>query len=93
MARGKQKGHQKTMTTIKDEVLAPYYITLDESQYTLMTEGSTLPIGYFSSLRGAMGRMARLLTVNELDQKAITMTEYLSTYETIMDKVTKVTNI
>lgn len=93
MARGKQKGHQKTMMTIKDEVLSPYYITLDESQYTLMTEGSTLPIGYFSSLRGAMGRMARLLTVNELDQKAVSMTEYLSTYDTILNRVTKVTNI
>ena len=93
MARGKQKGHQKTMMTIKDKVLSPYYITLDESQYTLMTEGSTLPIGYFSSLRGAMGRMARLLTVNELDQKAVSMTEYLSTYDTIMNKVTKVTSI
>ena len=93
MARGKQKGHQKTMMTIKDEVLTPYYITLDESQYTLMTEGSTLPIGYFSSLRGAMGRMARLLTVNELDQKAVSMTEYLSTYDTILNRVTKVTNI
>lgn len=93
MARGKQKGHQKTMTTIKDEVLAPYYITLDESQYTLMSEGSTLPIGYFSSLRGAMSRMARLLTVNELDQKAVSISEYLDTYETIMNKVTKVANI
>ena len=93
MARGKQKGHQKTMMTIKDEVLSPYYITLDEAQYTLMTEGSTLPIGYFSNLRGAMGRMARLLTVNELDQKAVSMTEYLSTYDTIMNKVTKVTSI
>jgi hypothetical protein len=93
MARGKQKGHQKTMTTIKDEVLAPYYITLDESQYTLMSEGSTLPIGYFSSLRGALGRMARLLTVSELDQKAVSMSEYLDTYETVMNRVTKVANI
>jgi hypothetical protein len=93
MARGKQKGHQKTMTTIKDEVLTPYYITLDESQYTLMSEGSTLPIGYFSSLRGALGRMARLLTVSELDQKAVSMSEYLDTYETVMNRVTKVANI
>jgi hypothetical protein len=93
MAKGKQKGHQKTTMTIKDEVLTPYYITLDESQYTLMTEGSTLPIGYFSSLRGAIKRMARLLTVNKLDQRSVTMTEYLDTYDTIMNRVTKVTNI
>ena len=93
MARGKQKGHQKTMATIKDEVLAPYYITLDESQYTLMSEGSTLPIGYYSTLRGALGRMARLLTVNELDQKAVSMSEYLNTYDVIMNRVTKVANI
>lgn len=93
MARGKQKGHQKTMITIKDEVLAPYYITLDESQYTLMSEGSTLPIGYFSSLRGAMSKLARLLTVKELDQKAVAMTEYLTCYENIMQRINQVTNI
>lgn len=93
MARGKQKGHQKTMITIKDEVLAPYYITLDESQYTLMSEGSTLPIGYFSSLRGAMSKLARLLTVKELDQKAVAMTEYLTCYENIMQRINQVANI
>jgi len=93
MAKGKSKGHQKTVTTIKDEVLAPYYITLDESQYTLMSEGSTLPIGYFSSLRGALSRMTRLLTVNELNQKSVSVSEYLTTYDNIMNKVTKVSNI
>ena len=93
MARGKQKGHQKTMITIKDEVLSPYHITLDESQYTLMSEGSTLPIGYFSSLRGAMSKLARLLTVKELDQKAVAMTEYLNCYENIMQRINQVTNI
>lgn len=93
MARGKQKGHQKTMITIKDEVLSPYYITLDESQYTLMTDGSTLPIGYFSTLRGALSRMARLLTVNELDQKAVSISEYLDKYENTMQRINQVANI
>jgi len=93
MARGKQKGHQKTMTTIKDKVLAPYYITLDESQYTLMTEGSTLPIGYFSNLGNALKRVSRLLTVNESDQDTINLSEYISRYQQITQQVNEVVNI
>jgi len=93
MARGKQKGHQKTMTTIKDEVLAPYYITLDESQYTLMTEGSTLPIGYFSNLGNALKRLSRLLTVNESNQDTLSISEYITRYEEVTQKVNEATNI
>ena len=93
MARGKQKGHQKTMMTIKDEVLAPYYITLDESQYTLMTEGSTLPVGYFSNLGNALKRVSRLLTVNESNQGTLNLSEYISRYEQITQKVNEATNI
>ena len=93
MARGKQKGHQKTMMTIKDEVLSPYYITLDESQYTLMTEGSTLPIGYFSNLGNALKRVSRLLTVNESNQDTLSISEYITRYEEVTQKVNEATNI
>lgn len=93
MARGKQKGHQKTMMTIKDEVLSPYYITLDESQYTLMTEGSTLPIGYFSNLGNALRRVSRLLTVNESNQGTVNLSEFISRYEEVTQKVNQATNI
>ena len=93
MARGKQKGHQKTMTTIKDKVLSPYYITLDESQYTLMTEGSTLPIGYFSNLGNALKRVSRLLTVNESNQDTLSISEYITRYEEVTQKVNEATNI
>ena len=93
MARGKQKGHQKTMMTIKDEVLSPYYITLDESQYTLMTEGSTLPVGYFSNLGNALKRVSRLLTVNESNQGTVNLSEFISRYEEVTQKVNQATNI
>lgn len=93
MARGKQKGHQKTMMTIKDKVMSPYYITLDESQYTLMTEGSTLPVGYFSSLGNALRRVSRLLTVNESNQGTLNLSEYISRYEEVTQKVNEATNI
>jgi len=93
MARGKQKGHQKTMMTIKDKVLSPYYITLDESQYTLMTEGSTLPVGYFSSLGNALKRVSRLLTVNESNQDTLSIGEYITRYEEVSQKVNDLTNI
>jgi len=93
MARGKQKGHQKTMMTIKDEVLSPYYITLDESQYTLMTEGSTLPVGYFSNLGNALKRVSRLLTVNESNQGTVNLSEFISRYEEVTQKVNQATSI
>ena len=93
MARGKQKGHQKTMMTIKDKVMSPYYITLDESQYTLMTEGSTLPIGYFSNLGNALKRVSRLLTVNESNQDTLSISEYITRYEEVTQKVNEATNI
>ena len=93
MARGKQKGHQKTMMTIKDKVLSPYYITLDESQYTLMTEGSTLPVGYFSNLGNALKRVSRLLTVNESNQDTLSISEYITRYEEVSQKVNDLTNI
>ena len=93
MARGKQKGHQKTMMTIKDEVLSPYYITLDESQHILMTEGSTLPIGYFSNLGNALKRVSRLLTVNESNQGTVNLSEFISRYEEVTQKVNQATNI
>ena len=93
MARGKQKGHQKTMMTIKDEVLSPYYITLDESQYTLMTEGSTLPVGYFSNLSNALRRVSRLLTVNESNQGTVNLSEFISRYEEVTQKVNQATSI
>jgi len=93
MARGKQKGHQKTMMTIKDKVLSPYYITLDESQYTLMTEGSTLPVGYFSNLSNALKRVSRLLTVNESNQDTLSIGEYITRYEEVSQKVNDLTNI
>jgi len=93
MSRGKQKGHQKTIMTIKDEVMSPYYITLDESQYTLMTEGSTLPIGYFSNLGNVFNKLARLLTVNESNQQTVSVAEYLTRYEKIADKLNNTVNI
>jgi len=93
MARGKQKGHQKTMMTIKDKVMSPYYITLDESQYTLMTEGSTLPVGYFSNLGNALKRVSRLLTVNESNQDTLSISEYITRYEQVSQKVNDITNI
>ena len=93
MARGKQKGHQKAMLTIMDEMLEPYYITLDESQYTLMTEGSTLPIGYYNNLGNTLQKIARLLTVKASNQEQVNLSEYLNRYDAISTKLNNTINI
>lgn len=93
MSKGKQKGHQKSMLTIKDEALAPYYITVDETQFTLLTEGSTLPIGYYSNLRNALRKTTKLLTVQESNQGTMSISEYIDRYEAITNKLNNVVNI
>jgi hypothetical protein len=93
MSKGKQKGHQKSMLTIKDEALAPYYITVDESQFTLLTEGSTLPIGYFNNLNNVLKKVSKLLTVQNGNQSTMNITEYIGRYEVIVNKLNNTINI
>ena len=87
MARGKKAGHIKPQVTIKDEMLAPYYISMDETQYTLMIEGSTLPLGYYSNLEGAIKRAARYLTVESLNQQTIDLTDFLKAYDNVITQL------
>ena len=93
MARGKKAGHVKAQVTIKDEVLAPYYIVLDEGQYTLMTEDSTLPLGYYASLQSAMNRLIRYRNIGTMNQQTLTLNEFLTNYEALTSQILSKINI
>jgi hypothetical protein len=86
--RGKKVGHVKAQVFIKDEHLHPYYLVMDENQYTLMVEGATLPIGYYASLGRALRQVARQQTLNSMSQQSVTLTQFFSRYETLSEKLT-----
>ena len=87
MARGKKAGHVKPQVTIKDETLEPYYVSMDESQFTVMIEGSTLPLGYYGKLENALLKIARYKTLDGLNQTSVDLNGFLSSYEATVNKI------
>ena len=57
MARGRQKGQTKIMSKIKDKVITPYELWLEEDQIVLMDMNKNKPMGYYSSLEGAIKKI------------------------------------
>ena len=52
--RGRQKGQTKRMSKIKDPVIAPYEIWVEEDQYVLVNTAKDKPVGYYSDLSNAI---------------------------------------
>ena len=46
--RGRQKGQTKRMSKIKDPVIAPYEIWVEEDQYVLVDTAKDKPVGYYT---------------------------------------------
>lgn len=87
MPKGKAKGFKKSMLTLRDSVLGDYYVTQDDTQYTLMKDGNTIPLGYFSSLRGALSKVSKLRMVEENSEQEFTIQEYLNNYSDISEEI------
>ena len=83
----KKKGFQKVGARISDETIAPYFITVDDSQYTVMREGSTIPQGYYGSLDGAVRRIAHFKNLEALDQTTVSLQEYLESYKETVNTI------
>lgn len=87
MARGKKVGHVKPQVTIKDEMLSPYWVSMDENQFTIQQEGSTLPLGYYSTLEGAIKRIAKYKLVENLNQSTVDLTDFLKAYDNVLTQI------
>lgn len=88
--RGRQKGQVKNFTTIKDPLLAPYEIQIDESSFNLMkpnARGSLDTIGYFASLEGAVRKVVRDEKMPK--GKILTLREYITEYKNETQKLIK----
>jgi hypothetical protein len=86
MAKGRQKGQTKIMSKIKDEVIIPYELWLEEDQVVLMDTNKDKPIGYYGSIEGAIKRISSLSLVSK--QKDYTLAGFIESYNNITNKLT-----
>ena len=85
--RGRQKGQTKRMSKIKDSIIAPYEIWIEEDQFVLVDTEKNKPLGYYSELVGAIKKISRLGLAN---QKAdFTLKEFVESFNIIQNKLTK----
>ena len=85
MARGRQKGQTKIMSKIKDKVITPYELWLEEDQIVLMDMNKNKPMGYYSSLEGAIRKISNLSLVSK--QQDYTLAGFIESYNNIANKL------
>ena len=85
--RGRQKGQTKRMSIIKDPVIAPYEIQVEEDQFVLVDSVKDKPLGYYSSLDAAIKRVSRMSLANQKEN--YTLTGFIESFNNIKNKITK----
>jgi len=87
MSRGKKVGHKKSTIEIQDDSISPYYVVHEEKQYTVMKEGNTLSVGYYSTLSGALNRINALKMLEDNAGDSMTLSSYLKHYEKLNQNI------
>ena len=85
--RGRQKGQTKRMSKIKDPIIAPYEIQVEEDQFVLIDTDKDKPLGYYSDLENAIKKISRLGLANQKED--YTLTGFIESYNNIKDKLIK----
>ena len=85
--RGRQKGQTKRMSVIKDPVIAPYEIQVEEDQYVLIDTEKNKPLGYFSNLETVITRVSRMSLANAKEN--YTLAGFIESYNNIKEQITK----
>ena len=86
MAKGRQKGQTKIMSKIKDKLIEPYELWLEEDQVVLIDINKNKPLGYYGSLEGAIKRISNLSLVSK--EKNYTLAGFVESYNNIVNKLT-----
>ena len=86
MAKGRQKGQTKIMSKIKDEVLGPYELWLEEDQIVLMDTNRDKALSYHGNLEHAIKRISYLSVVSE--ETDYTLTGFIESYKNIVEQLT-----
>ena len=90
MSRGRQKGQTKRMSKIKDPVIAPYEIQVEEDQYVLIDTEKEKPLGYYTDLKHAIQKISRLGLANRREE--YTLAGFIESFNNIKNKLTKSIN-
>ena len=85
--KGRQKGQTKRMSKIKDPIIAPYEIQVEEDQFVLIDTDKDKPLGYYSDLENAIKKISRLGLANQKED--YTLTGFIESYNNIKDKLIK----
>jgi len=84
--RGRQKGQTKRMSIIKDPVIAPYEIQVEEDQYVLIDTEKDKSLGYYSDLKHAVNKISRLGLANQ--KEVFTLAGFIESFNNIKNKLT-----
>ena len=85
--RGRQKGQTKRMSTIKDPIIAPYEIQVEEDQFVLIDTDKDKPLGYYSDLEHAILRVSRMSLANAKEE--YTLAGFIESFNNIKNKLSK----
>ena len=84
--RGRQKGQTKRMSVIKDPVIAPYEIQVEEDQYVLVDTEKDKPLGYYSDITNAIHKISRMSLANAKEE--YTLAGFIESFNNIRKKLT-----
>ena len=84
MGRGRQKGQTKILSKIKDSVISPYELWLEEDQIVLMNTNKDKPISYHGSIDGAINKVSHLSLVSK--EKDYTLAGFIESYNNIKNE-------
>ena len=87
MSRGRQKGQTKRMSIIKDPVITPYEIQVEEDQYVLIDTEKNKPLGYNSSLETAIQKVSRMSLANAKEE--YTLAGFIESYNNIKEQISR----
>ena len=85
--KGRQKGQTKRMSKIKDPIIAPYEIHIEEDQFVLVDTEKDKPLGYYSELESAIKRVSRMSLANRKED--YTLAGFIESFNNIQNKLTK----
>ena len=85
--RGRQKGQTKRMSIIKDSLIFPYEIQVEEDQYVLIDTEKGKPLGYYTDLENAILKVSRMSLANQKED--YTLAGFIESFNNIKNKLTK----
>ena len=86
MARGRQKGQTKIVSKIKDSVLSPYELHLEEDQIVLVDAEKEKTLSYHGNLEHAIKKISYLSVVSQ--EEDYTLTGFIESYRNIVEQLT-----